>query len=99
MKTLTLFFLVTFPLSVITMTGQSVEHSQLWGKEGEHWTPQGRLPDWSWAGYRHGERPLPDPKSLDSEISVKDFGAVGDGRKDDSEAFERALREIRRYQK
>ncbi|MBC2602226.1 glycosyl hydrolase family 28-related protein [Puniceicoccus vermicola] len=65
-------------------------HSDLWGKSGEKWDPQGRLPDFSFAGYHSGEQPIPEPQS---GISVLDFGAVGDGQTDCTEAFRRAIAE------
>ena len=36
------------------------ETSDLWGANGEHWTPQSRLPDFSFAGYHCGEAPIPN---------------------------------------
>lgn len=69
---------------------EGVWHSDLWGQSGERWTPTGRLPDFSHAGYQRGEHPLPERKAT---TSVADFGAVGDGVTDDTEAFLRALRE------
>lgn len=62
--------------------------SRLWGSNGELWRPESRLPDFSFAGYRRGEEPYRIPKE---SISVKTFGAVGDGVKDDTESFRRAL--------
>lgn len=62
--------------------------SKLWGERGELWRPQSRLPDFSFAGYRWGQEPYRRPAE---KISVKDFGAVGDGRTDDTEAFKRAI--------
>lgn len=64
--------------------------SALWGERGESWSPKSRLPDFSYAGYHRGERPLP---TRTAETSVKDFGAVGDGSTDDTIAFKKALSE------
>lgn len=62
--------------------------SRLWGRNGELWSPTSRLPDFSYAGYHRGERPLP---KLEADVSVRDFGAVGDGEKDDTAAFQKAI--------
>lgn len=62
--------------------------SKLWGRGGELWSPESRLPDFSLAGYRRGEEAYRVPKE---SVSVRDFGAVGDGRTDDTAAFRRAL--------
>ena len=48
------------------------ETSRLWGLTGERWEADGRLPDYSYAGYHRGERPLPERRA---DVSVKDFGA------------------------
>lgn len=66
------------------------EHSQLWGERGELWSAESRLPDFSYAGYGRGERPLP---AVEPQVSVKDFGARGDGQTDDTAAFRRAVQE------
>jgi hypothetical protein len=63
--------------------------SLLWGKAGERWTPEGRLPDFSFAGYHEGE--IPPATSSKTEVNVRDFGAKGDGQHDDIEAFRKAL--------
>ena len=70
-----------------TITAQA-QTSALWGRDGERWTPQSRLPDFSYAGYRRGESPLPTVKP---GVSVKTFGAVGDGQADDTAAFQKAI--------
>ncbi len=66
-------------------------NSALWGADGAAWTPESRLPDFSHAGYRRGERPLPNPERTHN---VRDFGATGDGETDDSDAFLKALAEM-----
>jgi len=68
------------------------QHSKLWGEDGTQWTPQSRLPDFSFAGYRRGEKPLPN---VPRGVSVKDFGAKGDGETDDTAAFLKALAEVK----
>lgn len=86
----TLVMLLIFMLSVAP-TAEATEYSRLWGKAGELWSAASRLPDFSYAGYRHGEKPLPD---VPRGASVKDFGAIGDGETDDSDAFLKALAEV-----
>ncbi|XXX80176.1 glycosyl hydrolase family 28-related protein [Sorangium sp. So ce134] len=66
----------------------SGEMSKLWGAAGEAWTPTSRLPDYSHAGYHEGEAPLPEVPVV---ANVADFGAVGDGVTDDTEAFAAAI--------
>jgi ribosomal protein L21E len=65
------------------------EYSELWGKNGEKWTPQSRLPDFSFAGYHCGESPLPDIKAV---TDVTKFGAKGDGKTDCTQAFIDAIK-------
>jgi Pectate lyase superfamily protein len=64
------------------------ETSDLWGNAGEKWNARSRLPDFSYAGYHCGEAPLPN---LPTGVSVKNFGAVGDGVTDDTAAFQKAI--------
>ena len=62
--------------------------SALWGERGENWTVNGRLPDFSRAGYHKGYAPIPLVVQV---TSVRDFGAVGDGVTDDTKAFNTAI--------
>jgi len=71
-------------------TSAQPRYSELWGEHGEKWTPQSRLPDFSFAGYHFGEDPPPRTKVV---ANVRDFGAKGDGKHDDTQAFIRAIAE------
>ncbi len=62
--------------------------SELWGRAGEVWLPGGRLPDFSYAGYRSGEQAIPD---YPVTANVRDFGARGDDEVDDTAAFQAGL--------
>jgi lysophospholipase L1-like esterase/ribosomal protein L21E len=65
--------------------------SALWGTTGEKWSPESRLPDFSFAGYHSGEAPIPTPPV---KGNVRDFGAKGDGVTDDTAAFVHALETV-----
>ena len=62
--------------------------SRLWGNDGAVWTPESRLPDFSRAGYHEGEQAIPEVAQV---TNVKDFGAIGDGVADDTQAFRAAI--------
>jgi len=62
--------------------------SDLWGKAGERWSPRSRLPDFSHAGYHSGEKAIP---TVRVKANVKDFGAKGDGKADDTQALRDAI--------
>lgn len=74
-----------------TPVSKNPRASDLWGEAGELWSPDGRLPDFSWAGYHAGEVPIPD---VPVKVNVRDFGAVGDGVADDSQAFLDAIEAV-----
>lgn len=81
---------VSAALGLVAMAGVSVgqTHSRLWGKAGEAWSPGGRLPDFSYAGYHCGEDPLPEVEAV---TDVCRFGAKGDGKTDCTKAFMDAI--------
>ena len=66
----------------------TAQTSELWGASGELWNPAGRLPDYSFAGYRAGAAAIPSPGVV---ANVMNFGAVGNGVADDTTAFENAI--------
>ena len=68
------------------------EVSELWGTNGELWSAGSRLPDFSYAGYHCGEKSIPD---VPPGVSVKKFGARGDGVTDDTQAFLAAIASVK----
>jgi hypothetical protein len=72
---------------IIISTGHCTQ-SALWGKDGELWKVNEPLKDFSFAGYRQSEIPIPNiPKS----VSIRDFGGRGDGKTDDTQALLKAI--------
>ncbi|MGZ8898621.1 MAG: glycosyl hydrolase family 28-related protein [Limisphaerales bacterium] len=84
--------LVIFGCFLTLATATPAEHSELWGAAGEKWDARSRLPDFSFAGYHRGEKPLP---KLPAGRSVQEFGAKGDGQIDDSAAFLAAFEAVK----
>jgi Pectate lyase superfamily protein len=80
--------IAVFSLALALASAAPAATSTLWGTNGESWQADGRLPDFSFAGYHRGEAPLPD---VATGVSVMDFGARGDGVTDDTSAFRTAL--------
>lgn len=68
-------------------------YSSLWGVNGEKWKPEGRLPDFSYAGYHAGEANIPTPVARWD--FKRDFRAAGDGQTDDSDALLKAIASIK----
>src|SRR4051812_33326374 len=77
--------------SFVGMSTSSIhaEVSSLWGSAGEKWNPDGRLPDFSYAGYQNGEKIF--PTQFSQTFNVKDFGEKGDGSSDDLEAIKKTI--------
>ena len=76
-------------LCALSLPGMArAEESKLWGAAGEKWVPGTPLKDFSFAGYKKNDVPIPD---FPVGVNVKDFGAVGDGVADDTAAFSRAI--------
>jgi hypothetical protein len=72
-----------------TMVFGPAQYSELWGKNGELWDPEGPLPNITEVGYMKGEQPIPDwPIGVNV---VTDHGAVGDGIADDTQAIQAAI--------
>jgi hypothetical protein len=64
-------------------------YSQLWGKNGEAWD-KNKIPDFTKAGYKQGKEAIPVYKS---QVDVTKFGAVGDGKTDNTMAFRKAIQQ------
>lgn len=62
--------------------------AQLWAEYEKSPNTHPNIPNCSYAGYRNGDTPLPEPKVV---ASVKDCGAKGDGSTDDTAAFKTAI--------
>lgn len=82
------FVMLLILTTLLANTSVADLYSALWGKDGSQWSPDGRLPDFSFAGYMRGEEPLPAPSVT---YNILDFGAVEDDEIDDSDAFLKAI--------
>ncbi len=85
---LAMVFTALLMLAVIAKTPAHAGESALWGRDGEAWSPQSRLPDYSWAGYHCGDRPIP---KVPAATQAGDVGLTGDGVTDDAPALQKAL--------
>lgn len=89
MKTPSLLLLLSLAIPPgFALPRASAATSALWGERGEYWSPQSRLPDFSYAGYQRGEVAIPNPGVT---ANVRNFGAVGNGVADDTAAFNNAI--------
>lgn len=73
-------------LGVLTCSAGSP--SKLWGRRGELWEPDSRLPFFGFAGYHCGNDPIPD---VPAKTDVRKFGAVPDDDIGDSDAIQAAI--------
>ena len=80
--------LLQFACAMTASLAVAAATSELWGERGEKWRSDGRLPDFSRAGYHRGEKPVPHVPQV---ANVRDFGAVGDGLTDDTIAIRAAI--------
>jgi hypothetical protein len=62
--------------------------AELWAEYARAPDAHPQIPNVSYAGYAQGEQPLPEPPVV---ADVRDSGARGDGRADDTAAFHKAL--------
>ena len=62
--------------------------SKLWGRRGELWRPDSRLPFFGYAGYHCGDDPIPEVKVV---AKVTDYGAKADDEIGDADAIQAAI--------
>lgn len=86
------------PVSALVTTTSATNDSDLWGATGDVWDPLGRLPDFSYAGYRGGAEPIPLVDGIVLNVKEQPFYAVGDGITNDTQAFRRAINVANRYE-
>ena len=78
-------------LSVLLPSLAAPPTQPIWGTDGESWN-RDLLLDWSFSGYANKERPsYPEPRFA---ANVLDFGALGDGKTDSSDAFRAAIGQV-----
>lgn len=71
--------------------GTPKTNSALWGVNGEYWDPRGRLPDFSFVGYKSGEDSY---NYVNTIVDVTDFGAVNSDSLSDVTAIYNAIASI-----
>ncbi len=73
------------PTATFAEADAAPEYTQVFGQNGDLWNPADEtLLDFSYAGYHQGLNDMPE---WEVGVNVRDFGAVGDGVADDTQAF------------
>ncbi|MFC2127098.1 T9SS type A sorting domain-containing protein [Bacteroidota bacterium] len=80
--------LLLFILGSVLLTQAQVKESSLWGPNGVNWDPAGRLPDFSYAGYKSSNESLPDI-AIVSDLSTTN--AMPDDAIDDTAALQNLI--------
>lgn len=80
--------LIVAVLAVAVVAAPAHAASALFGDEGERWEPRGRLPDFSYAGYKAGREDVPHVRVV---VNAHDFGARAGGNGDQTNAIQRAI--------
>lgn len=80
---------VSFSLLALLMASAvHADDSALWGAQGERWQPKGRLPDFSYAGYKAGRERIPRVRVI---VNARDFGARPGTNRDQTAEIQRAI--------
>jgi len=77
-----------FAFSILPAAAADATAAGLWEEYKKDPDRHPNIPNCSYAGYERGEKPLPKAPVI---VSVKDFGAKGDGTTDDTAAFREAI--------
>jgi Pectate lyase superfamily protein len=76
--------LTIFGVSLAMISISRAKTSELWGQAGELWLENQPLRDFSHAGYRQSEVPIPDTATV---VNIRNFGGRGDDKADDTQAL------------
>jgi|GEM_PF-924215 len=76
-------------LAIAANSATAAVYSDLWGKNGEKYSENSPLQNYAEVGYEKGKA-IPDRPI---RVNVKDYGAKGDGRADDTNAFRKAIKD------